>query len=306
VLFVSDRNKDNNDIWRIGVNGTGLRRLTTSQDDDGSPVWSPDGRTIAYSSYHFASYDLYTMRADGSGKKSIAKDLSDDVQPQISPDGRSIVFVRTCQTPELCMKHSAYNRDAAGELYLMSAAGGRQRRLRRTFSAAESDPRWAPNGTSIAFVSTLGSNSDIYTIRPDGSGLRRLTRSPAADLDPQWSPDGSRIAFTSVRDGNAEVYVMNADGSGQRNLTRNPADDSTPRWSPDGKRIFFVSSRDGGDLRPLVMASNGSGPKSLAEITPAYADLAVAPQGLKKARTDRRRIEWRRPKDAGALLGRSA
>ncbi len=272
LLFVSDRT-DNYDIWRVGVNGSGLKRLTQSLDDDSAPDWSPNGSTIAYNSYHFASYDLYSMKSDGTGKRVLAKDLSDDVQPRWSPNGRSIAFIRTCEIPELCMKY-ANKSDGAGELYVLDAATRTQHRLKRT-SAAESDPRWSPHGSVIAFVSTVATNSDIYTIRPNGSGLKRLTRSPGADTGPQWSPDGRRIVFMSVRDGNAEIYVMNADGSSQRNLTRNSADDSSPHWSRDGRRIFFVSTRDG-DENPYAMNADGSGARRLAEITLGYGDLAAS------------------------------
>lgn len=85
-------------------------------------------------------------------------------------------------------------------------------------------PAWASNvrlhgGSDIAFDSDRNGNLDVYVMKPDGTGLRRLTDHPRRDFDPAWSPDGSRIAFTSDRDGDREVYVMNADGSHQTRLT---------------------------------------------------------------------------------------
>jgi Tol biopolymer transport system component len=275
ILFVSDRVDDNNDIWRVGVDGTGLKRLTTSTDDDQTPGWSHDGKRIVYSNYHFAGYDLYTMRSDGSGKKSIANDLSDDVQPRWSPDARRVAFIRTCQVPELCMKHAANRSDGLGELYVVGAAGGKQQRLAKTL-AAESDPQWSPSGRSIAFVATVGSNSDIWTVAPSGKALKRLTRGAGLDADPQWSPNGRRLAYMSVRGGHGEIYSMNPDGSGQRNLTRDPGDDTDPRWSPDGKKIYFLSSREG-DPKPFVMNADGSGQRGVADLIAPYGDLSVGP-----------------------------
>ena len=67
----------------------------------------------------------------------------------------------------------------------------------------------------IAYISDRGGNFDVYVVNEDGSGRRRLTRSPAVDGDPRWSPDGRTVAFLSDRDSHLEVYVVNADGSGE-------------------------------------------------------------------------------------------
>ncbi len=61
----------------------------------------------------------------------------------------------------------------------------------------------------IAFYSNRDGNYKIYSIRPDGSDLKRLTFDPASDQTPAWSPDGTRIAFSSLRDGNRDIYVVN-------------------------------------------------------------------------------------------------
>jgi Tol biopolymer transport system component len=123
-----------------------------------------------------------------------------------------------------------------------------------------------PARPEIAFASERHGNTDIYLIRTDGTGLRRLTRSRGRDASPTWSPDGSQIAFRSDRDGNDEIYVMNADGSNQRNLTQNPATDYSPAWSPDGREIAFASDR-GGDATTLndiwVMDADGASPRQL-------------------------------------------
>jgi TolB protein len=104
-------------------------------------------------------------------------------------------------------------------------------------------------------------SGEIYVIRADGGGQRRLTRSRANDIAPAGSPDGRRIAFASDRGGTFQIYVMNTDGSGQRRLTRKPTN-AFPTWSPDGRRIAFVSSRDG-NLELYVMNADGSGQRRL-------------------------------------------
>ncbi len=80
---------------------------------------------------------------------------------------------------------------------------------------------------------------DIYTARPDGSDLRRLTSSPGYDAEATLSPDGRRIVFTSVRDGDLEIYTMNVDGSDVRRLTHEVGYDGGPFFSHDGTRIVY-------------------------------------------------------------------
>jgi len=115
---------------------------------------------------------------------------------------------------------------------------------------------------------------DIYAIRPDGTGLRNLTRSPSDEYDPAWSPDGQKIAFVDGED----VFVMNADGSNRRNLTTNgivaPGGVS---WSPDGRRIA-VAGIDGG-LYPI--GADGSGGRLLLN-DPGWATApAWSPDGTR-------------------------
>jgi Tol biopolymer transport system component len=96
----------------------------------------------------------------------------------------------------------------------------------------------------IAFVMFDNSqlqNSDIYTICPDGTNLRRLTNDSVLKSSPTWSPDGTRIAFSSSRSGANQIFTMNADGSGITQITFDYTN-SSPIWLPDGTQIAFLTS----------------------------------------------------------------
>ncbi len=157
-----------------------------------------------------------------------------------------------------------------------------------------------PAPEMIAFEDGKG----IAAVRPDGSGLLRITdaESPESssgfgesyrDFAPAWSPAGDRIAFLSGRDGNLEIYVADADGANERNLTDNPGADGRFgfAWSPDGSRIAFVSDREGSSDLWLVNV-DGSGLTNLTtrhdvdpagwEI-PATAELSWSPEGTRIA-----------------------
>jgi Tol biopolymer transport system component len=109
---------------------------------------------------------------------------------------------------------------------------------------------WSPTGDRIAFNRLAGGNFDIYTIRPDGTDLRRLTNAEGNDSHPAWSPDGEFILFSSSRLGfrdegplsdipqpYGELFIMKADGSGQRTLTDNRWEEGTPSWVPASSTV---------------------------------------------------------------------
>lgn len=117
---------------------------------------------------------------------------------------------------------------------------------------------------------------DIWTMRADGSRVRRVTSEPVREFDPTWSPDGERIAYRHQTgdDSTTEIFVMEADGSEQTNLTRNDVSDWGPDWSPDGSAIAFNSSRNtvGSGLRGFVIAPDGSGLSRLGGHFVEYPD----------------------------------
>jgi len=102
-------------------------------------------------------------------------------------------------------------------------------------------PAWSPLGDRIAFTSNRDGDYEIYTVRPNGKGLTRITDSPGNDAHPAWSPDGEWIVFASNRTGfkdetggmsDGEIFVMRGDGSDLRQLTENAFEDGTPAWRP--------------------------------------------------------------------------
>ena len=111
-----------------------------------------------------------------------------------------------------------------------------------------------------------GYNSEIFTVRTDGTGLKQLTDDPWWEEAPSWSPDGRRIAYSVWTEDDADtsdVWVMNADGSGKKNLTKGALGGGRPVWSPDGKQIAFVTAEDSGDGLIYLVNADGSGVKPL-------------------------------------------
>lgn len=145
------------------------------------------------------------------------------------------------------------NRDGQNSLYMTSADGVEQTRL--TSNGEDADPHISPDGTRVAFVSTVADNMDVYVLDLATLNVTRITDAPEKDTSPTWSPDGTRLAFESFRDGNFEIYMVNADGSNPVRLTNDPAGDSNPVWSPVGDEIAFVSNRFGNSDIMLLTTS---------------------------------------------------
>ncbi len=108
-----------------------------------------------------------------------------------------------------------------------------------------SDPRIAPDGKRVAFTVTESflqdgkTNSEIYVMNVDGSGLRRMTDNTASDNNPRWSPDGASLLFTSTRAGGAQAWLLPADGGEPCKLSDISTGVSGPEWTGDGKHFIF-------------------------------------------------------------------
>jgi Tol biopolymer transport system component len=270
---------EEDDVWVVGADGSGLTRLTSEEGPEFDPAWSPDGRRIAYRDSRRGinnDDEIYLMDADGANPTNLTKHPANDWSPAWSPDGNRIAF--------------ASDRDGGfPRLYLINPDGSGLVALTEGWGEY---PSWSSDGRRIAYSCYQGGGSatsrpdyDVCAIDAAGSGEANLTGTPAYDGYPAWSPDGATIAFTSERDScpdgkvteseeacedGSAVYLMAPDGSDVRRLTE-PAVGSVefPAWSPDGR--FLVGGRKG---VVTIVALDGSivaalGPGQFADWTAA-------------------------------------
>lgn len=134
-------------------------------------------------------------------------------------------------------------------------------------SSQGTHPTWSPDGLWVAFATTRDGNSEIYRVRPDGTGPENLTRNPSNDDEPAYSPDGRLIAFTSDRDGGGpRLYLMRADG-GEPHAVGDDlpgTEQHDPAWSPDGRTLAFAA-REGLGSAIHVVTLAGGGHRRLGE-----------------------------------------
>src|SRR5215472_3044095 len=219
------------------MNADGSGKHTLFHKDGASAfaaAWSPAGDMIAFSLGRYfrapglPASQVALIRPDGSGFRAIAEDGANNGFPSWSPDGTRIVYKRGRQ------------------LVILSLADGKVTPLTGE-SHWYNFPQWSPKGDTILFTSDRDGDFELYTIRPDGTGLRRLTNSPGNDAHSIWSPDGEWIVFSSARMGfkdemalyegvpqpYGEIFAMRADGSDVRQLTDNKWEDASPGWMPE-------------------------------------------------------------------------
>lgn len=265
---------DNEDIYAMYVDGTGVVRLTDDPARDNAPAWSPDGTRIAFVSERDGNPEIYVMNADGSGQTRLTSNLGQDQTPDWSPDGFRIAY--------------ASDMGENWGIYLISPDGGEPARISPE-DLGGANPSWSPDGKRIAMAIWLNRMPLLATLNPENGELISLTQEGDQDTQPAWSPDGRRLAFISDTDmeGNwvgPELYVINANGLDRTRLTASDeSTESSPTWSPDGTQIAFTGTWDGygaiyrmnADGTGLARISLGSDPSG----HPDWSSVLAPPRG---------------------------
>ena len=213
-------------VWLMDADGTNRRRLVEDMPGD-QPAWSPDGAQIAFTSSVGGSSDIYVVRADGSDLQRLTRHEATDEYPAWSPDGERIAF-GSLRTGDF-------------EVFVMRSDGSDLQRV-TDHPAVDFRPSWSPDGTRIAFSSSRADeeamavfNYDLYLMRPDGTGVRQLTRHDLLALRPSWSPTGDQLAYQvgggAADDSDWEIYTVEMESGRSRRLTRNGIADAHPDWN---------------------------------------------------------------------------
>jgi Tol biopolymer transport system component len=268
-------------LWIVDAKGGTPAKLTDG--DAVEPSWSPSGARIAYWAVDTGQRDLYTMPAGGGPRTAVTHDAALDWGPRWSSDGRALYFAsdrggsmniwRIAVDPSTGVASGHPEPITAGvtsaeqvslsadgsRLVFRSAAGSINPVAIPFDQAAETVgsviqildrtgsllPNTAsPDGQWLVLQNFYERQEDLFVIRPDGTGLRRLTDDTFRDRGAAWSPDGKEIAFYSNRKDNYGIWAVRPDGSGLRSVTGEIGETRNllyPVYSPTGDRL--VASR---------------------------------------------------------------
>jgi TolB protein len=261
IAYVSTSGGRFKEIYVAHLDGTEKFQVTNNRTINLFPSWTPDGKSIIYTSYKDRAPGLYQFELFSGKEVKWSPTTGHYLGGRASPDGQYVaatlevagnsnlvlldphgkmirrltsdsgIEVSPSWSPDGRQIVFVSDRSGSPQLYILDVAGGRPRRL--TYSGGyNTAPAWSPKGDKIAYTGRVGKHFAIFTIGVDGGEPRQLTSDSFDSEDPSWAPDSRFLAFASNRGGRYHLYVMQAGGENQRRLTGSGGDDTKPSWSP--------------------------------------------------------------------------
>jgi TolB protein len=244
------QNRNIKEIYIADYDGENQKRVTVGRTLNITPRWSPDARSIAYTSYRRGGGNIFISNIFQGTLEEVTKGdkAGENWLPAWSPDGTKIAFTST--------------RDGNPEIYVVNRDGSNLHRL-TNHPGIDVSPTWSPSGTQIAFTSDRSGSPQIYIVGADGLGLQRKTSESYCDR-PTWSPPPfNEIAYTSRNGPGYDIKVLDLATGQVRQLTFGEGTNESPSFAPNGRHIAFMSTRSGkGQI--FTMAKDG---KNVRQIT---------------------------------------
>lgn len=262
------------DVYLLPSNGGWLSRITTDRAavpywDDEIPVWSPDGRWIAFTNHGH----VHLVPREGGLPKKITDFTTSASSPRFMPDSHGLLItVERNEVDQLLLTDitgswpRALTTDTLGDhwearpspdgksivyilrrfddlnrldVVLLNLETGNAITLYGKPSTRTSSPKWSPDGSWIAFLAQEGERDEVYLIHPDGGGLHQLTNTGYDVIQFEWSPDGRQLAVVINRGGSFDLGLVDVETGAVRDVRTGPGLHANPNWSPDGSFITF-------------------------------------------------------------------
>ena len=314
------RDQGASNLWAIGIDGARLRQLTEGTWNDSSPVWSPDGKRIAFLSNRSGSTQLHVMWVDTREMLQLTRFDRAPAGIQWSPDSTQIAFTAFLpdETPVLPVRLPAVPRgaqlargatvvdrpswaaDGSGptqkgytHVFTVDATVGGTPRQVTSGAYNHSGPSWSPDGKTM-FVSGirkpdaeyLRGDSEVYAVKLDTLEVTTLTDRRGPDSNPLASPDGRWIAYTGFDQQNftshlSSLYIMDPTGARKRQWAGGlPSSPSNVDWAPDGSGVYYSMQEQGDENTYFVAADIGVKPRKITSGTHVLTSVSIAKNGM--------------------------
>lgn len=218
--------------------GENAKPALSSNEPIISPVWSPDGKKVAYVSFESRKPVIYIHELATGRRFILSNQKGNNSAPAWSPDGRSLAI--------------ALSKDGNTQIYRINVDGTGLRRLTHGYSI-DTEPQWSPDGKSIYFTSDRGGNPQIYRMSTEGEadgGAQRVTFKLGFVTSPRISPDGKNLVYVARVGGAYRLHLQDL-ASGEVMALSDGNRDETPTFAANGRYVLFAA-RNGG--KPVLMA----------------------------------------------------
>lgn len=264
-----------------------IKQLTHG-GENAEAYFSPDGSHLIFQSTRdgYPCDQIYTVKIDGTDLHKVSTGKGRTTCGYFYPGGKQILFASTHEASPACPPRPSYERGyvwpiyAGYDIYRANLDGTNLTPLTRT-PGYDAEATIAPDGL-IVFTSVRDGDMEIYSMKSDGSDVKRLTNRQGPDGGPFFSWDGKQVAFRGKqlspgkefddyrallkealwRPTELDLFVMNRDGSNQRQVTKLGGANFAPSWHPDGKRLIFASNKadpKGRDFDIYLVSLDGTG-----------------------------------------------
>ncbi len=311
------KDQDRSNLWIVDRDGLRLRELTHGAWRDSAPVWSPDGKRIAFLSDRDGTTQIHTMFFDTREVAQLTHLTQRPSDLSWSPDGKRLAFVALVEDddpilaiklpakpkgaewarPAILIDRLSWRQDGVGptpkgyrHVYVVDAVVGGTPRQVTTGKYNHASPEWSADGETI-YVSGVRRadaeydprNTEIYAVNLASGDIRALTDRKGADNNPRVSPDGRWIAYTGYDDRRftfhlANLYVMNRDGGSRRTWLENlPDSPNVVEWARDGSGIYYSMNERG--TTNLYFAPLDGPKRKITDGAHVLAGVSISPSG---------------------------